>query len=141
MIDLLLQRLSKVVSRGQNRYMACCPAHDDKNPSLAISQLPDGRILLKCFAGCDVMSVMQAVGLSVSDLFPDGGLGHYQSFARLEDDVRKSETDKYFKEKVILILADEDRANGKRLSQADLITERNAYLKLRKLGILEKEAI
>ena len=87
------------------------------------------------------MSVMQAVGLSVSDLFPDGGLGHYRSFARLEDDVRKSETDKYFKEKVILILADEDRANGKRLSQADLITERNAYLKLRKLGILEKEAI
>ena len=55
--------------------------------------------------------------------------------------MRKSETDKYFKEKVILILADEDRANGKRLSQADLITERNAYLKLRKLGILEKEAI
>lgn len=48
--------------------MACCPAHDDKTPSLSISEGENGRMLLKCFAGCSVESVSSALGLNVSDL-------------------------------------------------------------------------
>ncbi|MDP2867589.1 hypothetical protein [Methyloversatilis sp.] len=33
--------------------------------------MEDGRALLKCFAGCTVHEVVQAVGLSLSDLFPE----------------------------------------------------------------------
>jgi hypothetical protein len=34
--------------------MACCPAHDDRNPSLSVRRAPDGRVLVHCFAGCSL---------------------------------------------------------------------------------------
>lgn len=135
MIDLIINRLRNVQVRGEKTYMACCPAHDDKNPSLAIKQLADGRILMKCFAGCDIDSILSHLRLSVSDLFPKGGLGEYRSFARLENDLRASHEEKYFREKMILALADSDRAQGKRLSPIDMQRERQAYLKLKRAGI------
>lgn len=51
-------------------YVALCPAHDDRNPSLSIAQGDDGRILLHCHAGCDFNKVLMALGLSARDLFP-----------------------------------------------------------------------
>ncbi len=50
-------------------YSACCPAHDDENPSLSIREGNDGKILLHCFAGCPVDAICHALGLEVSDLF------------------------------------------------------------------------
>ena len=44
-----------------DRGMACCPAHDDNNPSLSISHGEDGRLLWHCFAGCDQQSVYDAL--------------------------------------------------------------------------------
>lgn len=40
--------------------MACCPAHDDRKPSLSISP---GRttVLLHCFAGCDFVDILQGI--------------------------------------------------------------------------------
>ena len=68
-IENLLSHLSKV--RGRNgAWTACCPAHEDKSPSLAIKEGDDGRVLLHCFGGCDVHSVLAAVGMDMSDLFP-----------------------------------------------------------------------
>ena len=40
--------------------MACCPAHDDRTPSLGVS-LGRQAILFHCFAGCDQQSVMAAL--------------------------------------------------------------------------------
>ncbi|WP_084600433.1 hypothetical protein [Aromatoleum toluclasticum] len=68
-VDLLLSRLDKVRRLGQRRWQACCPAHDDRGPSLAIRLGDDERVLVHCFAGCGVNEVMGAVGLNVSDLF------------------------------------------------------------------------
>ena len=67
----LLNRLSRVKKTGADRWMACCPAHQDKTASLSIKDLPDGRVLLHCFAGCDPDSVLAAVGLTFSDLMPE----------------------------------------------------------------------
>lgn len=65
----LIQRLAKV--RGRNgSWTACCPAHDDKGPSLAVRELPDGRVLVHCFAGCETESVLASVGMDMTDLFP-----------------------------------------------------------------------
>lgn len=65
----LIQRLAKV--RGRNgSWTACCPAHEDKGPSLAVRELPDGRVLVHCFAGCETESVLGAVGMDMTDLFP-----------------------------------------------------------------------
>jgi len=47
-------------------WMARCPAHDDGTPSLAIREGRDGKVLLKCHAGCtqrDVIGVLKARGI------------------------------------------------------------------------------
>ena len=67
----ILTRLESVRETGQGRWMARCPAHDDRTPSLSIGQADDGRILINCFAGCATSEVVSVVGLELSDLFPD----------------------------------------------------------------------
>lgn len=68
--NTLLQHLEKVRRSGQGSWLACCPAHDDKSPSLSIRETADGRVLVHCFAGCAVHEIVSAVGLDTSDLFP-----------------------------------------------------------------------
>ena len=70
-INNVLNALNGVKKTGQNKWVARCPAHEDKSPSLAIKELDDGRILLHCFAGCSVDEVVCAIGLELSDLFPE----------------------------------------------------------------------
>lgn len=68
--DALLSRLDQVRSSGHGRWTACCPAHADSSPSLAVRELDDGRVLVHCFAGCEPQRVLASVGLSFDDLFP-----------------------------------------------------------------------
>jgi CHC2 zinc finger len=68
-LDYLLSQLSRVKQTGADRYIACCPSHKDKNPSLAIRD-SNGTILLRCFAGCSAYEIVSAVGMELSDLFP-----------------------------------------------------------------------
>ena len=75
-IDNILNRLDRVKETGNSKYLACCPAHDDRSPSLSIRETKDGQILLNCFAGCDVHSVLDALGLTFSDVYPEP-LGHH----------------------------------------------------------------
>ena len=70
-VDTLLSRLQKVRARGKDQWTACCPAHPDKTPSLSIRELPDGRVLVKDFGGCELTAVLDAVGLQVKDLYPE----------------------------------------------------------------------
>lgn len=76
----LLNRLDKVhkVSGG---WVACCPAHEDSNPSMSITE-KDGKILLHCHAGCSAESIVGAVGLSMSDLMPEKELSPIRKAAR-----------------------------------------------------------
>lgn len=69
-IDELLPRLDKV-RRHQNYWIARCPAHEDRNPSLSITEGDDGRILLKCHTGCNLDSILAALDLRAADLFQD----------------------------------------------------------------------
>ena len=64
----LLNRLQGVSCRGENRWAARCPSHDDRGPSLSIKE-NDGKLLVHCFAGCQPTEVCASLGLSVSDLF------------------------------------------------------------------------
>ena len=75
----LLSRLDATASAtGRKRptrghgdsYTACCPAHDDKNPSLAI-RLEGDRVLLHCFAGCQFSDITGAVGMPQEAMFRD----------------------------------------------------------------------
>lgn len=77
--DELLDRLThaaasagrKLPRRGHGySYTCCCPAHDDKSPSLSVT-LEGGKILLHCFAGCETREIADAVGLPVAAMFDD----------------------------------------------------------------------
>ena len=59
----------RVVRHRQGSIMARCPAHEDRDPSLSVKTGDDGRVLLKCFAGCAVESIVSAIGLTVADLY------------------------------------------------------------------------
>ena len=69
-LDKVISRLDKVKSAGSNKWKACCPAHDDKNPSLAITETSDGTVLLRCWAGCTAQEIVSSIGLELRDLFP-----------------------------------------------------------------------
>lgn len=68
--NTLLAQLEGVKQTGAGRWLARCPAHDDRRASLAIRELDDDRVLVHCFAACDVESVLAAVGLTFDDLYP-----------------------------------------------------------------------
>ena len=69
-ISELLSRLTGLRRTRPDRWIAICPAHDDKSPSLSISETGDGTVLIRCWAGCGAKDIVGAVGLSLRDLFP-----------------------------------------------------------------------
>ena len=70
-IDDFLGKLQGVTDDGKGGYMACCPSHDDHNPSMHVNAGRDGRILVKCYAGCTTSDICAAMGLKVRDLMPE----------------------------------------------------------------------
>lgn len=68
--ELLISKLDKVKQTGPGRWIACCPARDDKHPSMTIRELDDGRVLIHDFGGSTVNEILDAIGLDISDLFP-----------------------------------------------------------------------
>jgi hypothetical protein len=80
-IDNILRALGDY-KRQRNGYVARCPSHDDKNPSLRVGEGDGGRVLIKCRAGCPTPKVLQAIGLSIRDLFPRNEAGRAATPAR-----------------------------------------------------------
>lgn len=116
--ETLLDRL-EAVRGGNGRWIARCPAHDDRSPSLSVRELPDGRLLVHCHAGCGAADVVAAVGLSLSDLFPDGPLYH-----KARGVLRHSERRAYHE--AVVEIAAADLAAGRRLTSEDLAVLRAA---------------
>ena len=69
-VQEILSRLERV-SKAHSGWMARCPAHEDARPSLSVGAAEDGRVLLRCFAGCDLAAILGALRIEVRDLFPD----------------------------------------------------------------------
>ena len=61
--------------RGRSGYWTC-PAHEDRNPSLSVSE-GDKGIVFTCHAGCKREDIVAALGLKMSDTF-------YQELERQE---------------------------------------------------------
>lgn len=64
----LLDKLEKVKKSGDGKWMALCPAHQDKDQSLSITA-DQKQIAIHCFAGCPTDSILKALGLQMADLF------------------------------------------------------------------------
>jgi len=67
-VDEILDRLRKV-KQGGDGWTACCPGHEDSRPSLSVKTGDEGRVLLKCHAGCTVEKICAGLGVEVRDLF------------------------------------------------------------------------
>ena len=62
--------ISRLHPRRSGRgWIAKCPAHDDREPSLSINKGADHRVLIKCQAGCSTDDVLAALGITYRDLF------------------------------------------------------------------------
>jgi hypothetical protein len=80
-IEALLARLDVVRDNGRGRWVARCPAHDDRSPSLSIRETSDGTVLIHDHAGCSPVDILAAVGLELRDLFP-APLSHHRPARR-----------------------------------------------------------
>lgn len=113
----MLSRLQGVRSTGKDRWIARCPSHADRSPSLTVRALADGRILLHCFASCDTQAVLDAMGIAFGDLFPEplarDSLPRTQAFTAGE--ALRCLT----QESAVVAICASDVALGKSLSEAD----------------------
>jgi len=67
-LDALAAHSGFAPRRTGTGWTTRCPAHDDHNPSLSVTN-GDGRVLLRCQAGCDTEDVVAAINMTMADLF------------------------------------------------------------------------
>lgn len=79
-IDLVLEKLPSVQKRGDG-WVAKCPGHRDRMPSLRIDVGDGGKVLVHCHAGCTPAQVVAGMGLTLGDLMPDEPLAFNPSRA------------------------------------------------------------
>lgn len=92
-------------------WMACCPSHPDRNPSLSITDGDNGKPLVHCFSGCPQDAVIDA--LRARGLWPDATpRQRYQAERRS----RRKDLEHH---KLILEIAKADLKRGKSVSQRD----------------------
>lgn len=109
-LEGFLARLEKVTG-GRGKWLARCPAHDDRDPSLSVGQADDGRVLIHCFAGCTPEDITAAVGIELWDLAPETNK-HYRS---MMDHVH-TKNPRQQNDDMLVELA---RSSSKRLSQKE----------------------
>lgn len=82
MKEVILPRLENVHGNG-TKYRAKCPAreHSSGNSTLSILFNTDGRTLIHCHGGCEANDVLEAIGLSLTDLYPDGAIQKFMNEA------------------------------------------------------------
>src|SRR5262245_47035912 len=103
----LLSLLSNVRPRAEDRWIARCPAHEDGSPSLALRRTSD-RWLIRCWAGCTAHEVVEAIGLTLADLFDDHPR-HYRPDSNTERKQRANENLESWRQSELRRIAEELR--------------------------------
>ncbi|MBL6729235.1 MAG: DNA primase [Methylophilaceae bacterium] len=111
----ILNRFDNVKKTGSDQYSCRCPAHNDKSNSLGIAE-KDGNILINCFAGCSVQSILDATNLKWKDIL--------SSDNEMEMQITKTFNPyavlKHLRDEVLIIgLSSVDIRNGKSLNNED----------------------
>ena len=63
----IASKLNKSSRNGEDSVKACCPAHEDRNPSFIASLSPKGDVLMNCFSGCSFESICDSLGIEAKD--------------------------------------------------------------------------
>jgi hypothetical protein len=117
---VLLDRLNGARQTAPGRWLAKCPAHDDRRPSLSIREADDGRVLLYCWSGCSTADVIDAIGATWGDLFPPKSRTDPPSRRRRERLVSPADALKVlaYEASIVALLAG-DLARGEAISERD----------------------
>ena len=121
-VENFINRLDKVKGRNGS-WTACCPAHEDKSPSLSVREGEDGRVLVHCFGGCSVDQIVGAVGMDMNDLFPPK-----REWSQQTTPVKAMKPRFYASdlmrivsfEALVVMIAASDLSKGKKLSDRDM---------------------
>jgi hypothetical protein len=137
--QLILDRLEKVKPTGHGRALARCPAHEDREPSLSLREMDDGRILLHCFSGCHAVDVLSAIGLEWPDVMPYQGhslppCAIPMNVRRAESAKEKRRSEQIAHEALIVLIAAQDVAKGRAHGDVDMERVRIAQQRLKKLS-------
>lgn len=132
--DRILEKLEGVRRTGRNAWVACCPAHKDQTPSLAIEDTGD-RVLLFCHAGCDVHAVVAACGLDLSDLFERTG-DSYEDKQRRPSFNARSVLAALLQDATHIYMVGADLTSGRALSDPDKAALLAAVGRIRYAAIL-----
>lgn len=92
LLEALYQKTNFDPRSSGSGWITRCPAHDDHNPSLSVSEGADGRALFNCLAGCSQEAVLSALGLNAADLFNRDVSAKPQSSQRSEGFRRQSKS-------------------------------------------------
>ena len=69
-LDALQRATGHAPKKTGSGWEAHCPAHDDRHPSLSVTEKSD-KLLMHCRAGCETKDIVEALNLQMSDLFFD----------------------------------------------------------------------
>tara|TARA_R110000796_G_scaffold76768_3_gene171582 strand:+ start:1446 stop:1871 length:426 start_codon:yes stop_codon:yes gene_type:complete len=136
-VEVLLARLEKVRASGGDSWRAQCPCGHASTGQMSIKLLSSGSILIHCHAGHSPMDIVEAMGLSMSDLFEKPLDQHIRPLymAQKEKKDQSQVDDKMQGYDLRLEMAVETREQGGKLSVKDLETERKAWVEKRKLQL------
>lgn len=135
-MDVLLSRLDGVRRTGEDSYVAKCSAHADRSPSLAIKLGRNGRTLIHCFAGCEPLDILEAVGLTLDDLFAEP-LQHNRPLTSEQEQRRaKQEGHKIWRANTYLTIVTGALKNGESLTDQEIAQARRAKSYLQSRGMI-----
>lgn len=130
--DTLLSRLPNPKKVNSTTYECRCPAHADKDPSLRVTLAPSGVILLHCFSGCPPQDVLDSIGMSFGDLYPEGAISnHFRGWHPSNKDRAKVQHCR-----TVLEIAKEQVSRGETLDSRDYLTAREAYTYLQQRDLI-----
>lgn len=123
-IETILNTLNGVKRKSQGRYVALCPVHNEKTPSLAITDAGDGKVLLHCFGcGAGAIEIISALGIEISEIFPERDRFDCAKSARVKPVFTSQQllTAIHYEAIVVMIVAS-DILNGKKADFERLAT-------------------
>ena len=113
-IQEVLNRFDNVRESGNGQYSCRCPSHNDRSNSLGIKE-DSGKILMNCFAGCSVKSILDAVNLKWSDILPENEYDY-----EIKKTFNPYSVLKMLRNEVLIVgLASADIRKGKPLNKVD----------------------
>lgn len=129
----ILDKLEKVRQVKPDQWVACCPAHEDRSPSLAIRDAGD-KILTRCYAGCTFDEIAASLGMQPREFFADSK----EPQSRVPGVSRRQIYKELAVELLTAYTVTRDRAEGKDIPAADAERERLARQRITKAwGVLK----